>query len=296
MAGGSNPRPPHCERGALPAELATHNQRSTVELSPIDKVLSKRKSGSGRHFANLPIDYAGQTCELMANLHFSCDILIFCLALYVGSLLTLLRIRQLPAKRKTPPKTKELIDNALEAIIDQWYLSVSDYYITTEKRAENPEITIPEELKRFHDETGHRIKFNKGDLDFTYGLSLMSGAEDCALEVSVNNKVPNFNYTELVNRLAAYYQLNEGKPIEGFKKLRKVHNCDVFHLPADLHNGIKVETREGKADIVRLSFGVQDEYLDELISDPPNFMELIHKYCVAPLRRIYAEVYRIKRK
>jgi hypothetical protein len=26
MVGGSNPRPPHCERGALPAELTTHSQ------------------------------------------------------------------------------------------------------------------------------------------------------------------------------------------------------------------------------------------------------------------------------
>jgi hypothetical protein len=202
----------------------------------------------------------------------------------------------LPGKRKTSPKTKELIDNALEAIIDQWYLSVSDYYITIEKKAENSEIVSPEELKRFHDENGHRIKFNKGDLDFTYGLSLMSSAEDCTLEASVNNKVPNFNYAELVRRLASYYQLNKEKPIEGFKKLKKVRNCDVFNLPEDLHRSIKVETREGKADIVRLSFGIQDEYLDELISDPPNFMELIHKYCVGPLRRIYAEVYRIKRK
>jgi hypothetical protein len=202
----------------------------------------------------------------------------------------------LPAKRKISQKTKESIDNALEAIIDQWYLSVSDYYITTEKKAENPEIISPEELKRFHDETGHRIKFNKGDLDFTYGLSVMSSLEDCTLEASINNKVPNFNYSELIRRLAAYYQSNKEKPIDGFKKLKKVRNCDVFHLPEDLHHGIKVETREGKADIVRLSFGVQDEYLDDLISDPPNFMELIHKYCVAPLRRIYAEVYRIKRK
>jgi hypothetical protein len=207
-----------------------------------------------------------------------------------------MRVRQLPGKRKTPIKTAELIDHTLEAIIDQWYLSVSDYYVTAEKKAENPEIIIPEELKRFHDETGHRIKFNKGDLDFTYGLCLMPGAEDCTLEVSVNNKVPNFNYAELVKRLAEYYQLNQEKPIDGFKKLKKVRNCDLFHLPEDLHNSIKVEAREGKADIVRLSFGVEDEYLDELVSDPPNFMELIHKYCVAPLRRIYAEVYRIKRK
>ncbi len=30
--------------------------------------------------------------------------------------------------------------------------------------------------------------------------------------------------------------------------------------------------------------------------DPPNFMDVIHEYCVAPLRRIYAEVYRAKRR
>jgi hypothetical protein len=202
----------------------------------------------------------------------------------------------LPGKRKTPPKTAALIDKALEAIIDQWYLSVSDYYITSEKRAENPDIQSPEELKRFHDETGHRIKFNKGDLDFTYGLSLLTDSEATVLEASVNNKVPNFNYLELVRRLAAYYEVNRDKPVEGFKKLKKVRNSDVFDLPLDLQKSIKVETREGKADIVRLAFGVQDEYLEELVSDPPNFMELIHQYCVAPLRRVYAEVYRIKRK
>ena len=202
----------------------------------------------------------------------------------------------MPGKRKTPPKTAALIDKALEAIIDQWYLSVSDYYITSEKKAERPEIQSPEELKRFHDETGHRIKFNKGDLDFTYGLCLLTDSDSGILEVSVNNKVPNFNYPELVRRLAAYYQANQDKPVEGFKKLKKVRNSDVFDLPSDLQKSIKVETREGKADIVRLAFGVQDEYLEELVSDPPNFMELIHHYCVAPLRRIYAEVYRIKRK
>jgi hypothetical protein len=189
-----------------------------------------------------------------------------------------------------------MIDKSLEAIIDQWYLSVSDYYITSEKKAENPEIQVPDELKRFHDENGHRIKFNKGDLDFTYGLSLMLDSEDCALEASVNNKVPNFNYGELVRRLSAYYQTAKDKQIEGFKKLKKVRNCEVFGLEENLQDSIKVETREGKADIVRLTFGVQGDHLEELISDPPNFMELIHQYCVAPLRRIYAEVYRIKRK
>ena len=199
-------------------------------------------------------------------------------------------------KRKTPAKTTALIDKSLETIIDQWYLSVSDYYITSEKKAENPDIQVPEELKRFHDENGHRIKFDKGELDFTYGLSLMSGTESCVLEASVNNKVPNFNYGELVRRLSDYYQSNKEKPIEGFKKLKKVRNCDIFLLQENLQESVTVESREGKADIVRLAFDVEDEYLEELVADPKNFMELIHQYCVAPLRRIYAEVYRIKRK
>ncbi len=202
----------------------------------------------------------------------------------------------MPGKRKIPPKTVSLIDKALEAIIDQWYLSVSDYYVTSEKKAENPDLQVPEELKRFHDETGHRIKFNKGDLDFTYGLSLLQEADNCCLEVSVNNKVPNFNYNELARRLADYYLANSDKPVEGFKKLKKVRNGEIFILQEDVQDSIKIETREGKADIVRLAFGVEEEYLEDLVSDPPIFMELIHQYCVAPLRRAYADVYRKKRK
>ncbi len=201
----------------------------------------------------------------------------------------------MPAKKKISAKTARLIDEALAAIIDQWYLSVSDYYITPEKKAENQTLESPVELKRFHDETGHRIKFNKGDLDFTYGLSLTTASDGTDLEVSVNNKVANFNYADLVRRLTSYYEGWRDKPIEGFKKLKKVRNSDVFALPDDLQRCIAVEQREGKADIIRLSFGIQDQYLEELILDPPNFMEIIHQYCVAPLRRIYAEVYRKKR-
>ncbi len=188
------------------------------------------------------------------------------------------------------------IDEALAAIIDQWYLSVSDYYVTAEKKAENPGIDAPEELKRFHDTTAHRIKFDKGDLDFTYGLALVSSGDAMHLEASVNNKVPNFNYAELVRRLSIHYETAKTKAIEGFKKLKKVPNAEVFSLPENLQNNLVVEQREGKADIVRLSFGIEDQYLDELTADPPAFMEVIHQYCVAPLRRIYAEVYRINKR
>lgn len=198
----------------------------------------------------------------------------------------------MPVKKKISPKTLKLIDEALATIVDQWYLSVSDYYVTAEKKAENPDIQVPEELKRFHDALGHRIKFYKGDLDFTYGLALDSTDVQSLLEASVNNKVPNFNYPELVRRLSLHYETTKQKPIEGFKKLKKVANCQVFSLPDDLQNSLVVEQREGKADIVRLSFEIEEQYLDELISDPPAFMEIIHQYCVAPLRRLYAEVFR----
>lgn len=199
-------------------------------------------------------------------------------------------------KKKIAPKTLKLIDEALAAIIDQWYLSVSDYYVTTEKKSENPDLQVPEELKRFHDNSAHRIKFDKGDLDFTYGLAVDDAGESMLLEASVNNKVPNFNYAELVRRLSVHYENAKLKPIEGFKKLKKVQNADVFSLPENLQNSIVVEQREGKADIVRLSFGIGDQYLDDLIADPPAFMEVIHQYCVAPLRRIYAEVFRINKR
>ncbi len=199
-------------------------------------------------------------------------------------------------KKKVTPKIVKMIDEALEAIIDQWYLSVSDYYLTVEKKEENPELAGPEELKRFHDETGHRIKFNKGDLDFTYGLSIDTNGAGCQIEISVNNKVPNFNYGELVRRLSMYYENARSKPIEGYKKGKEIRYSDIFVLAEDLQNSMVLEQREGKADIVRISFEIDDRHLEDLVSDASSFMELIHQYCVAPLRRIYAEVYRINRK
>jgi hypothetical protein len=202
----------------------------------------------------------------------------------------------LAGRKKAGQKTLRLIDEALAAIIDQWYLSVSDYYVTAEKKAENPGLQAPEELKRFHDDAAHRIKFDKGDLDFTYGLALDTDNDQILLEASVNNKVPNFNYAELVRRLSLHYEAAKTKTIEGFKKLKKVRNADVFRLPERLQNSVVVEEREGKADIIRLSFGIEEQYLEELTSDPPAFMEVIHQYCVAPLRRTYAEVYRINRR
>ena len=56
-------------------------------------------------------------------------------------------------------------DKILGNIIDSWYENVSSFYITSEQVANLPGQQGTEELKRFHDDKGHRIKFNKGDLD-----------------------------------------------------------------------------------------------------------------------------------
>ena len=63
-----------------------------------------------------------------------------------------------------------------------------------------------------------------------------------------------------------------------------------------MKNSITVEQREGKADIVRLSSELWRIISKTLSQTSPSFMEMIHRYCVAPLRRIYADLYRTKRK
>jgi hypothetical protein len=199
-------------------------------------------------------------------------------------------------KRKgNPEKIMRIIDAALAGIIDQWYQSVSEYYVTIEKKSQDPTVTGEEELKRFHDEKGHRIKFAKGELDFTYGLRLHTDAEIYRIEVSVNNKVSNFNYDKLVRKLQDYYSNSKHLKVSDGKVLKGVSYSAIFVIPSEIDKSIVVEKREGKADIVRMSFTIYEEYLKELTSDQRAIMSLIQYYCVSPLRKVYAEVYREKR-
>ena len=66
---------------------------------------------------------------------------------------------------------QQATDKILGSIIDDWYGNVSGFYLNREQIETEPGLgTREEELKRFHDDKGHRIKFNKDELDFTYGL------------------------------------------------------------------------------------------------------------------------------
>ncbi|MBI1745805.1 MAG: hypothetical protein HYR55_04360 [Acidobacteria bacterium] len=184
------------------------------------------------------------------------------------------------------------IDAALAGIIDQWYHSVSEYYITKEKKEQDAGITEEEELKRFHDEKGHRIKFAKGELDFTYGLRLRNQQDTYQIEVSVNNKVADFNYDKLVSKLDEYYTKNRHVKVTGGKALKGVFYTAIFAMDENFQRSIVVEKREGKADIIRLAFQIHESYVKDLTSDHRAVMNIIQDYCVSPLRKVYAEVYR----
>lgn len=204
-----------------------------------------------------------------------------------------LRVRVEPMGRgKQEERVQRAIDEALQAIIDDWYENVSGFYVTQEQLEANPGLKKEEELKRFHDEHGHRIKFNKDDLDFTYGLRFRWQDEDFIIEVSVNNKVQNFDYQDFRDRLFAHYQKKRVEKVPTPYELRSRSYREIFQLQPNFDEAFVVEKREDKADIMRLSFLVRSEFLEKLVSHPLANKQLIEGYCVSPFRSVYAKVYR----
>ena len=181
-----------------------------------------------------------------------------------------------------------IIETVLSEIINDWYERVEPHYIT-----ENPKNTKQEaELKRFHDEKGHRIKFNKDELDFTYGLRSYWENEHYIIEISVNNKVMNFDYLYFGKRLALHYQQMGNQLAPTPYELRKNAYCKIFQFQPNLDKAFRVETHPSKTDIMRLSFKINERFIRCLASHPVSGKQLIEGYCVSPFRSLYATVYR----
>ncbi len=192
-------------------------------------------------------------------------------------------------KNEAPEKTVDLI---LSLIIDEWYERVSSYYVTHEQLRDNPELKKEEELKRFHDDKGHRIKFDKDSLDFTYGLRSIWAANHIIIEVSVNNKVANFDYADFRERLLGHYEKTGKQNVPSPYELRNHPFREILQFEPNLREAFKVEKREDKADIMRLSFHVNEEFVDRILAHPQASKKLIEDYCVSPFRTVYATVYR----
>ena len=185
-------------------------------------------------------------------------------------------------------QVNKVIEVVLREIIDDWYERVAPHYITGEQDDGSPEA----ELKRFHDEKGHRIKFNKDELDFTYGLRSYWESNRYIIEISVNNKVANFNYEDFGKRLSFHYQQTGGQAVPTPYELRNSLYCEIFQLEPNQNEAFRVEKRSSKADIMRLAFQVSDRFIRCLASHPVSGKQLIEDYCVSPFRSLYATVYR----
>ena len=196
----------------------------------------------------------------------------------------------------TKSKIKQVytgIEEVLGQIIDEWYERVAGHYLTEQEleRQSHPS-TREAELKYFHDVAGHRIKFNKDELDFTYGLRSYCDDQHCVIEISVNNKVENFNYQDFQSSLLSHYREVETHPVTSPYQLRSHSYEEIFKLEPSLEKAFQVERHEKKADIMRLSFRVSDFFTQELCSHPIAGKQLIEDYCVSPFRSVYAAVYR----
>lgn len=194
--------------------------------------------------------------------------------------------------QKQTASLQKAFDDILAEIIDEWYRNVSAFYVTQEQLLKQPEPGREEELKRFHDERGHRIKFNKGDLDFTYGLRSAWQGEDLIIEISVNNKVDIFDYDDFRGRLLAHYRKMGDQQVPGPESLTSRSYREVFQLPSSFRDTFTVERRPEKADIMRLAFLVRNKFVGHLVAEPAASKHLIENYCVSPFRSVYATVYR----
>jgi len=195
--------------------------------------------------------------------------------------------------KSTATQIHKAIDELLSQIIDEWYERVSPHYITHSVSSGGQE--REEELKFFHDKNGHRIKFNKDALDFTYGLKTQWEEEHCVIEISVNNKVEHFDYLDFQRRLLSYYKETGDRKVPTPYQLRTRSYQEIFQLEPNFEEAFGVEKREEKADIMSLSFRLKERFTEELAAHPVSGKQLIEDYCVSPFRTVYAAVYRKSR-
>ena len=188
------------------------------------------------------------------------------------------------------PQIQKAIDGLLSQIIDERHERACPHYFTHPVTFGGHE--REEELKCFHDKNGHRIKFNKDALDFTYGLKSQWVEEHCVIEISVTNKVEKFDYLDFQQRLVSHYQALGNQKVPTPYQLRTHSYQDIFQLEPNLEDAFSVENRETKADIMSLSFRLKERFSEELAARPVSGKQLIEDYCVSPFRSVYAAVYR----
>ncbi len=175
-------------------------------------------------------------------------------------------------------------------IVDDWYERVKQNYVTEE---DSRDLGIGPELKSFHETGNHRIKFvREKELDVTYGLGVRRTDKQFIVESSVNNKSDGFDYGAFVNSLKSHYWRSRNEKPWTVADFDHFTYQDLLSFKPLMGQSVTLDMRKDKADIIRLSFGVNTHHEDLLLSRKDVLRDLIEEYCLAPLRRIYAESYR----
>ena len=183
-----------------------------------------------------------------------------------------------------------LIDQILQEIIKDWYERVRENYVTEE---DSRALGVEPEVKRFHDSRNHRIKFSREkELDVTYGLGAKQENELLVVESSVNNKSEGFDYEAFVNKLKSHYWRSGNEKPWTDPNFDHFSYQELLCFEPVMGQSVTLDMRKEKADIVRLWFRVNPKHEELLLSRQDVLRDLIENYCLAPLKRIYAESYR----
>jgi len=175
-------------------------------------------------------------------------------------------------------------------IVMDWYERVKQSYVTVE---DSRDLGVEPELKYFHRAMTHRIKFSRQkELDVTYGLGVSRTDEQIVVESSVNNKSEGFDYEGFVNGLKSHYWRSRNEKPWTHPDFDHFTYEDLLLFEPVMGKSVGLDKHKDKADIIRLHFEVNLQHEDILLGRKDILRDLIEDYCLAPVKRIYAESYR----
>ena len=184
------------------------------------------------------------------------------------------------------------IHDTMRRIIDDWYERAKENYVTEE---DSRDLGVEPEVKRFHDSRGHRVKFSREEeLDVTYGLAVRERHQRLIVESSVNNKSEGFDYEAFVNKLKAHYWRSRNEKPWTEREFDHFTYQDMLAFEPVMGESVTLDKRKEKADIIGLLFQLNPDHEDQLIERRDVLRDLIENYCLAPLKWIYAETYRVR--
>lgn len=188
---------------------------------------------------------------------------------------------------------RQLLDDILHEVIENWYQRVKSNYVTEE---ESRQLGVEPEVKFFHDSGSHRIKFARTEeLDVTYGLAVLEEDDRLFVDSSVNNKSGGFDFQTFVVRLKRHYWRSRTEKPWTQPEFDRFTYSDLMPFEPNIGDSVVLETRKEKADIIRLRFPINPRHENLLMEHQEILRDLVENYCLNPLKRIFAESYRESR-